>query len=116
MRKEFVEKTFKKMMSMPPMDTVYILPEEREFTLEEWDYYEELIREHGRAVAEGKIKPREYDFVITNIGMVEKMTVSELQKFSDPKFLKRYRNDRVFRKKFIKRIEKRYKRQQRENR
>lgn len=56
MRKAFVEKTFKKRISLPPIDGVWLLDEEDEFTPEEWDYYEELARQYGRDVAAGKVK------------------------------------------------------------
>lgn len=56
MRKDFVEKTFEKRINMPPIDTFYVLPEEKELTPEEWDYYMELSHMYTRAEIEGRVK------------------------------------------------------------
>ena len=53
MRKDFVEKTFKKSLSLPPIDGIRILDEEREFTTEEWDYYLELVDKYSDKVTDG---------------------------------------------------------------
>ena len=89
------------------MDTVYTIPGEREFTPEEWDYYEELIRKHAPELREREKKEMEIGFIISNIGMLEKLSLEDLLEM-DLDFQKRYVNDRTFRKKFAKKIIKRY--------